>query len=217
MNLPNKLTVLRLCMVPVFLLFLCLPLPLSDTVIRIVTAVIFILTSLTDMLDGKIARKYNLITDFGKFMDPLADKFLVIAAMLGILAYCDDLRAVCVGGGDRDLPRAGGDVDPSGGGAEIRSGRGGKLARQNQDHHADDLHLHGASGAGALPVFRGEPHPLLRNDGGHDSDDAVVWDRLPAHVLEIFRPAEINSTTEVNPAADRDPWCKIESDGPGPR
>ncbi len=96
MNLPNKLTVLRLCMVPVFLLFLCLPLPLSDTTIRIVTAVIFILTSLTDMLDGKIARKYNLITDFGKFMDPLADKFLVIAAMLGILAYCDDLRAVFV-------------------------------------------------------------------------------------------------------------------------
>ena len=56
MNLPNKLTVLRLCMVPIFLLFLCLPLPLSDTAIRIVTAVIFILTSLTDMLDGKIAR-----------------------------------------------------------------------------------------------------------------------------------------------------------------
>ena len=81
MNLPNKLTVLRLCMVPIFLLFLCLPLPLSDTAIRIVTAVIFILTSLTDMLDGKIARKYNLITDFGKFMDPLADKCLVMAAL----------------------------------------------------------------------------------------------------------------------------------------
>ena len=81
MNLPNKLTVLRLCMVPIFLLFLCLPLPLSDTAIRIVTAVIFILTSLTDMLDGKIARKYNLITDFGKFMDPLADKMLVLSAM----------------------------------------------------------------------------------------------------------------------------------------
>ena len=93
MNLPNKLTVLRLCMVPVFLLFLCLPLPLSDTVIRIVTAVIFILTSLTDMLDGKIARKYNLITDFGKFMDPLADKFLVIAAMICARSLCGRRRS----------------------------------------------------------------------------------------------------------------------------
>ncbi|MCI9450125.1 MAG: CDP-diacylglycerol--glycerol-3-phosphate 3-phosphatidyltransferase [Clostridiales bacterium] len=96
MNLPNKLTVFRIIMVPVFLLFLAAPLPLSDTYIRIVTAVVFALTSLTDMVDGKIARKYNLITDFGKFMDPLADKFLVFAAMLGILVRFDYLRPVFV-------------------------------------------------------------------------------------------------------------------------
>ena len=96
MNLPNKLTVFRIIMVPVFLLFLAAPLPLSDTCIRIVTAVVFALTSLTDMVDGKIARKYNLITDFGKFMDPLADKFLVFAAMLGILVRFDYLRPVFV-------------------------------------------------------------------------------------------------------------------------
>lgn len=96
MNLPNKLTVFRIIMVPVFLLFLAAPLPLSDTCIRIVTAVVFALTSLTDMVDGKIARKYNLITDFGKFMDPLADKFLVFAAMLGILVKFDYLRPVFV-------------------------------------------------------------------------------------------------------------------------
>ncbi|MBQ4097270.1 MAG: CDP-diacylglycerol--glycerol-3-phosphate 3-phosphatidyltransferase [Clostridia bacterium] len=89
MNLPNKLTVLRMCMVPVFLFLLCVPLGIPDTTLRIITAVIFILTSLTDMIDGKIARKYNLITDFGKFMDPLADKFLVIAAMLGLLVRLD--------------------------------------------------------------------------------------------------------------------------------
>ena len=96
MNLPNKLTVLRMCMVPVFLFLLCVPLPISDTTLRIITAVIFALTALTDMIDGKIARKYNLITDFGKFMDPLADKFLVIAAMLGIIVRFDYLRGVFV-------------------------------------------------------------------------------------------------------------------------
>ena len=83
MNLPNKLTILRILMVPVFMIFLVAPLPLSDNIRLIVSAVIFIIASLTDMLDGKIARARNLITDFGKFMDPLADKFLVFGALLG--------------------------------------------------------------------------------------------------------------------------------------
>ena len=96
MNLPNKLTVFRMCMVPVFLFLLCVPLPISETALRIITAIIFALTSITDMIDGKIARKYNLITDFGKFMDPLADKFLVISAMLGILVRFDYLRQLFV-------------------------------------------------------------------------------------------------------------------------
>ncbi len=93
MNLPNKLTMFRIIMVPVFLVLLCVPLPVPDTILRIVTAAVFAVVSLTDMIDGKIARKYNLITDFGKFMDPLADKFLVMAAMLGILVRFDYLRA----------------------------------------------------------------------------------------------------------------------------
>ena len=96
MNLPNKLTMFRICMVPVFLVLLCVNLPISDTAMRIATAVVFAITSLTDMIDGKIARKYNLITDFGKFMDPLADKFLVMSAMLGILVRFDYLRPVFV-------------------------------------------------------------------------------------------------------------------------
>lgn len=96
MNLPNKLTMFRLCMVPVFLVLLCVNLPLSDAALRIATTAVFVITSLTDMLDGKIARKYNLITDFGKFMDPLADKFLVMSAMLGILVRFDYLRSVFV-------------------------------------------------------------------------------------------------------------------------
>lgn len=98
MNLPNKLTLFRICMVPVFLIIFAAPLPISENVMRIVAAVIFVLTSLTDMIDGKIARKYNLITDFGKFMDPLADKFLVFSAMLGILTndYFSSLKSVFI-------------------------------------------------------------------------------------------------------------------------
>ena len=96
MNIPNRLTVFRICMVPVFLVILAAPLPISDTSVRIVAAVLFALTSLTDMIDVKIARKYNLITDFGKLMDPLADKFLVFAAMLGILVRFEYLRPVFV-------------------------------------------------------------------------------------------------------------------------
>lgn len=96
MNLPNKLTVFRVFMVPVFLFLFCVPLPLSDTALRIIIASVFAIVSLTDMIDGKIARKYNMITDFGKFMDPLADKFLVISACLGIIVKFDYLRPVFV-------------------------------------------------------------------------------------------------------------------------
>ncbi len=78
MNLPNKLTLTRIALIPVFLGVLYWGFPGS----RIVALGVFILASLTDLLDGKIARKYNLITDFGKFADPLADKMLVTAAML---------------------------------------------------------------------------------------------------------------------------------------
>ena len=78
MNLPNKLTLLRIIMIPIFMVVLYWGFPGANYV----ALVIFILASLTDMLDGKIARKYNLVTDFGKFADPLADKMLVTAAML---------------------------------------------------------------------------------------------------------------------------------------
>ena len=91
MNLPNKLTLLRILMVPVFMIFLVLNIQWTDNAAfntnlnLIISAAIFIVASLTDMLDGKIARARNLITDFGKFMDPLADKFLVFGALLGVL------------------------------------------------------------------------------------------------------------------------------------
>lgn len=82
MNLPNKLTMLRVILIPFFVFFL-----LTDFVpyTHIIALAIFIVASLTDMLDGKIARKYNLITNFGKFMDPLADKLLVCSAMICLI------------------------------------------------------------------------------------------------------------------------------------
>lgn len=85
MNLPNKLTVARVCMVPLFMVALML----NTEVSRVVATVIFALASFTDMLDGKIARKYNLITNFGKLMDPLADKILTAAAMVCLVELGD--------------------------------------------------------------------------------------------------------------------------------
>lgn len=80
MNLPNKLTVLRVCMVPVFVVFMLWN--GFGTASKYVAAAIFILASMTDWLDGYLARKNNLVTDFGKFMDPIADKLLVCSAMI---------------------------------------------------------------------------------------------------------------------------------------
>ena len=85
MNLPNKLTIARMAMVPLFMVALLINTPES----RVVSAVIFALASLTDMLDGQIARKYNMITNFGKLMDPLADKVLTAAAMICLVELGD--------------------------------------------------------------------------------------------------------------------------------
>lgn len=83
MNLPNKLTILRVIMIPFFVFFMIAP--YFEGYGNYIAVVIFIVASLTDMLDGKIARKYNLVTNFGKFMDPLADKLLVSAAMICLI------------------------------------------------------------------------------------------------------------------------------------
>ena len=86
LNLPNLLSLIRVCLVPAFVASLLF---MRDVEIwgSIVPALIFIITGLTDMLDGKIARKYNLVTDFGKFIDPLADKFMVIGSQIAILVW----------------------------------------------------------------------------------------------------------------------------------
>ena len=80
MNLPNKLTILRVILIPFFVVFMLFD--ITGTADKWIALVIFCVASLTDMLDGKIARKYNLVTNFGKFMDPLADKLLVGTALI---------------------------------------------------------------------------------------------------------------------------------------
>ena len=82
MNLPHKLTVLRLLLVPVILVVMLLPYSIVNNIIALI---VFAGASITDYFDGKIARRDNLITDFGKFLDPLADKFMVIAAVFGLV------------------------------------------------------------------------------------------------------------------------------------
>ena len=82
MNTPNKLTILRIFLAPVFLALLLIDFPHHI----LAALVVFILASLTDLVDGKLARKYNLVTDFGKFLDPLADKMLTTAAFIGFLS-----------------------------------------------------------------------------------------------------------------------------------
>ena len=86
MNIPNILSIVRCLLVPIFVASLIF---LRDSGVwaYIVPALIYGLTALTDMLDGKIARKYGLVTDFGKFIDPLADKFMVISSMIAILTW----------------------------------------------------------------------------------------------------------------------------------
>ena len=84
MNLPNKLTLLRVLMIPFFVVCLLWEGGQNQT-LRYVSAAIFIVASLTDMMDGKIARKYGLVTNFGKFMDPLADKLLVCSALICLI------------------------------------------------------------------------------------------------------------------------------------
>ena len=89
MNLPNKLTMFRVFMIPFFVIFMLVN--VTGEYDKYIAVAIFIIASLTDMLDGKIARKYNLVNNFGKFMDPLADKLLVCSALICLIG--DKLQA----------------------------------------------------------------------------------------------------------------------------
>ncbi len=85
-NLPNILTVIRALLVPVFMVLVIFPM-FDELVTRIVGAALFAVISITDFLDGMLARKYNIVSNFGKFLDPLADKLLVLGAMLTLVLF----------------------------------------------------------------------------------------------------------------------------------
>jgi len=91
MNLPNKLTVLRMIMVPIFVVFMLIP-SLGGGANKYIALALFCVASFTDYLDGHLARKHNLVTNFGKFMDPLADKLLVCSALICLCSKTMDER-----------------------------------------------------------------------------------------------------------------------------
>lgn len=93
MNLPNKLTLLRFVLVPVFMVFMYIDNPYS----YLIGLIVFAVASFTDFLDGSIARKYNMVTDFGKFMDPLADKLLTTVALIYLClnGFCHEV-VICI-------------------------------------------------------------------------------------------------------------------------
>ena len=82
-NLPNKLTIFRIILVPVLMIFILIPLP-NPTWSKIFASALFLIAALTDFIDGFLARRLKLVTDFGKFLDPVADKFMVMGAMIAI-------------------------------------------------------------------------------------------------------------------------------------
>jgi len=96
-NLPNKLTIMRIILVPFFVLFIVVRFPgMSDTVSRIIAAALFTAAFITDSIDGNLARKHNMVTDFGKTMDPLADKFMIFGALVAITYAYTYLSAVFI-------------------------------------------------------------------------------------------------------------------------
>ena len=92
MNLPNKLTVLRVIMVPFFVFFMLTD--VGGAANKWISLVLFVVASLTDLLDGKIARKHNVVTNFGKFMDPLADELLVCSVVIAMECIISGCRVV---------------------------------------------------------------------------------------------------------------------------
>ena len=153
MNLPNKLTMLRIILIPVFMVVLYWGFPGANYV----ALAIFIVASFTDMLDGKIARKYNLVTDFGKFADPLADKMLVTAAMLWFVE---------IGPAHRHRPgvrrqRPPDDRQRQGPGHRRRMVRQGE-DRQHHGLHRADVPAHPRLAEHGLRGRHRPDHPLLR-------------------------------------------------------
>ena len=128
MNLPNKLTLLRVCMIPVFMIFALI----ENGFCQFIAVALFLLASLTDYLDGYIARSCNLVTDFGKFMDPIADKLLVMSAMVILVAQNRMPAWICVVMLAREFIISGFRLVAAGKGTVIAAGMTGKIKTVTQ-------------------------------------------------------------------------------------
>ena len=128
MNLPNKLTLLRVCMIPLFMIFALI----ENTPCQLIAVLVFLAASLTDYLDGYIARKCNLVTDFGKFMDPIADKLLVMSAMVILVSQNRMPAWVCVVMLAREFIISGFRLVAAGKGTVIAAGMTGKIKTVTQ-------------------------------------------------------------------------------------
>ena len=166
MNLPNKLTMLRILLVPFFVVFVYFE---KYPVCQVLALVLFISASITDLLDGRIARSRNLVTDFGKFMDPIADKLLVMSAFVMLVEQQRMPGWVCILMLAREFIVSG---------FRQRQGyRRGHLG-QAQDDHADDLRADGAASDSDQGARSRRASHLAGADGHHDvhlaGADAVV-------------------------------------------
>lgn len=123
MNLPNKLTLLRIVMIPIFVVFALMQAQWA----QYVALVIYILACFTDMLDGKIARARNLVTNFGKFADPIADKLLVMSALIILVESHRMASWVCIVMLAREFIISGFRLVAAGNGTVIAAGKLGKL------------------------------------------------------------------------------------------
>lgn len=128
MNLPNKLTLLRVCMIPLFVIFALI----ETTATQILAVIVFLLACFTDYLDGHIARSCNLVTDFGKFMDPIADKLLVMSALVILVSQNRMPAWVCIVMLAREFIISGFRLVAAGKGTVIAAGMTGKAKTVTQ-------------------------------------------------------------------------------------
>lgn len=128
MNLPNKLTLLRVCMIPLFVILALI----ETTATQILAVIVFLLACFTDYLDGSIARSCNMVTDFGKFMDPIADKLLVMSAIVILVSQNRMPAWVCIVMLAREFIISGFRLVAAGKGTVIAAGMTGKAKTVTQ-------------------------------------------------------------------------------------
>jgi len=168
MNLPNKLSMLRICMIPVFVVFALMETQWA----QLVALAIFILASLTDLLDGRIARKRGLVTNFGKFIDPIADKLLVMSAMVVLTGQGRMPSWVCIVMLARELAISGFRLVAADAGHVIAAGWLGKVKTVLQMSAVIGLlFLTPVSGA---PIL-GQPGVILANIAMYAATVMTIW------------------------------------------